>query len=119
MTQLSEDCFAFGGPLLSVDEALARIDERIIAIVDTETAALPTACGRILAQDIVAGMNLPPHANSAVDGYAFAHADLVPDRITELPVSGRAAAGHPLGRRAPAGSAAVRYRDGGSPSART
>jgi molybdopterin molybdotransferase len=43
-------------------------------------------------------MNLPPHSNSAVDGYAFAHANLVPDRETVLLVSGRAAAGHPLGR---------------------
>ena len=50
-------------------------------------------------------MNLPPHANSAVDGYAFAHADLLPDRDTVLPVTGRAAAGHPLGRRAGRGEA--------------
>jgi molybdopterin molybdotransferase len=105
MTQLSEDCFAFGGALLSVDEALARIDERVSAIVETETVALPAACGRVLAQDIVAAMNLPPHANSAVDGYAFAHADLASDRITELPVAGRAAAGHPLGRPARRGEA--------------
>ncbi len=56
------------------------------------------ACGRILARDLVAGMDLPPHANSAVDGYAVAHADLLPDRETELPVGGRAAAGHPLDR---------------------
>ena len=43
-------------------------------------------------------MNLPPHANSAVDGYAVAHADLLPDRETDLPVGGRAAAGHRLDR---------------------
>src|SRR6185436_3450819 len=38
------------------------------------------------------------HANSAVDGFALAHADLLPDRETVLPVGGRAAAGHPLDR---------------------
>ena len=43
-------------------------------------------------------INLPPHANSAVDGYAVRHTDLSEDRETELPISGRAAAGHPLGR---------------------
>src|SRR5207245_3991970 len=58
-----------------------------------------------LARDVVATMNLPPHANSAVDGYAFAHADLTPDRETVLSISGRAAAGHPLGRRAGRGEA--------------
>src|SRR5437763_845560 len=105
MAQLSDDCFAFGGALLSVDDALARIEERVTAVVETEMAPLGSASGRVLARDIVAPMNLPPHANSAVDGYAFAHADLVAGRETVLPVSGRAAAGHPLGRPAEPGAA--------------
>jgi molybdopterin molybdotransferase len=105
MAQLSDDCFAFGGALLSVDAALGRIEERVTAVVETETAPLGGACGRILARDVVATMNLPPHANSAVDGYAFAHADLASGRETVLPVCGRAAAGHPLGRPAERGGA--------------
>lgn len=105
MTQLSDDCFAFGGSLLSVEAALAQIDERVMPVVETETVLLEAARGRVLAQDIVATMDLPPHANSAVDGYAFAHADLMPDRESVLPVSGRAAAGHPLGRAAGPGEA--------------
>ena len=105
MAQLSDDCFAFGGALLSVDAALGRIEERVTAVVETETVPLGGACGRILAHDVIASMNLPPHANSAVDGYAFAHTDLLPARETVLPVSGRAAAGHPLGRPAGRGAA--------------
>lgn len=105
MTQLSEDCFAFGGTLLSVDEALTRIEERVTAVVETETVPLAAAHGRILACDIVAEMNLPPHANSAVDGFAFAHSDLAAEGETVLAVSGRAAAGHPLGRPAAHGEA--------------
>jgi len=105
MAQLSDDCFAFGGTLLSVDEALSRIEERVTAVVDTEATPLGGACARILARDVVAAMNLPPHANSAVDGFAFAHADLVPGQESVLPVSGRAAAGHPLGRAAARGTA--------------
>jgi molybdopterin molybdotransferase len=105
MTQLSEDCFAFGGALLTVEEALARIEERVAAVVETETAPVRAAHGRVLARDVVATMNLPLHANSAVDGYAFAHADLAPDGDTMLPVSGRAAAGHPLCRPAGQGEA--------------
>jgi molybdopterin molybdotransferase len=105
MTQLSDDCFAFGGALLTVEEALARIEERVAPVVATETLSLQAARGRILAADVVARMNLPPHANSAVDGYAFAHADLLQDRDTVLPVSGRAAAGHALGRPAHRGEA--------------
>src|SRR5712671_7696476 len=105
MAQLSDDCFAFGGALLSVDAALGRIAERVTAVVEPETAPLGDAGGRILARDVIASMNLPPHANSAVDGYAVAHADLLPDQETVLPVTGRAAAGHPLGRSARRGEA--------------
>ncbi len=98
MAQLSDDCFAFGGDLLSVDEALARIEARVVPVVEIEAVLLAEAAGRILAADRIAAFDLPPHANSAVDGYAVAHADLFPDRETELPVGGRAAAGHPLDR---------------------
>src|SRR5260221_219718 len=98
MAQLSDDCFAFGGTLLSVDEALALIAARVVPIVGEESVKLAEAAGRILACDLVAEMSVPPHANSAVDGYAIVHADLLPDRDTVLPVTGRAAAGHPLGR---------------------
>jgi len=105
MAQLSDDCFAFGGALLTVGAALAEIEARITPAVETETVPLSAAAGRILARDIVATMNLPPHDNSAVDGYAVAHADLIPDRATIMPVTGRAAAGHPLDRPARRGEA--------------
>jgi len=105
MAQLSDDCFAFGGNLLTVMAALAEIEARVTPVVETETVPLPAAAGRILARDLIATMNLPPHANSAVDGYAVAHADLMPDRETVLPVTGRAAAGHPLDRPARRGEA--------------
>jgi molybdopterin molybdotransferase len=105
MAQLSNDCFALGGGLLTVAVALAEIEARIIPVVGIETVPLTAAAGRILARDLIATMNLPPHANSAVDGYAVAHADLLPDQETVLPVTGRAAAGHPLGRSARRGEA--------------
>ena len=98
MAQLSDDCFAFGGALLTVDEALARIDARVAPVVGIETMPLRAAVNRSLAHDLIAAIDLPPHANSAVDGYAVRHADLSPEAHTELPVGGRAAAGHPLGR---------------------
>src|ERR1700730_9600401 len=105
MAQLSNDCFALGGGLLTVAAALAEIEARISPVVGTETVPLTAAAGRILARDVIATMNLPPHANSAVDGYAVAHADLLPDQETILPVTGRAAAGHPLGRAIERGEA--------------
>jgi molybdopterin molybdotransferase len=105
MAQLTDDCFAFGDELLTVPAALALLDERVTAVVEAETVPLVQTTGRVLARDIVAMMDLPPHANSAVDGYAIAHADLSSGCDTVLPVGGRAAAGHPLGRRMRPGEA--------------
>lgn len=94
MAQLSDDCFAFGGPLLSIDAARALLRERLVPVAPVAEAALDAAVGRVLAADVVAGMNVPPHDNSAVDGYAVRHADLAVDADTILPVVGRVAAGH-------------------------
>ena len=43
MAQLSDDCFAFGGPMMSVDEAVGLITTRVNAIADIETVALVEA----------------------------------------------------------------------------
>jgi len=50
MAQLSDDCFAFGGAVLSVAAALAEIEARVAPVVDTETVPLLAAAGRILAR---------------------------------------------------------------------
>ena len=76
MAQLSDDCFAFGGPLMSVDDAVAIIAARVSAVQGVETVALSDADGHILAQDVVAPLPLPPFTNSAVDGYAVRGGDL-------------------------------------------
>ncbi|HXL33164.1 MAG TPA: molybdopterin molybdenumtransferase MoeA, partial [Bradyrhizobium sp.] len=70
MAQLSDDCFAFGGPMMSVDEAVSIIAARVTAVQDIETVSLAAADGRILAKEICAPLPLPPFTNSAVDGYA-------------------------------------------------
>jgi molybdopterin molybdotransferase len=66
---------------------------------------LSAARGRILAEPVIAPMSVPPHDNSAVDGYAVNFDDLVAGAPTTLPVVGRAAAGHPLSRDARRGEA--------------
>jgi molybdopterin molybdotransferase len=105
MAQLSDDCFAFGGKLMPAAEALALLESRVVALPETEEIALTEALGRVLAMDVVAGMSVPPHDNSAVDGYAVFFADLAATGETALPIGGRAAAGHPLGRAARRGEA--------------
>jgi molybdopterin molybdotransferase len=105
MAQLSSDRFAVGHELLRLDAAQALILERVAPIARRETVSLAAADGRILARDLVAGLDLPPFANSAVDGYAVRFDDLAKDGETILPVSGRAAAGRPLEGAARPGAA--------------
>ncbi|EKS42089.1 molybdopterin molybdotransferase MoeA [Afipia broomeae] len=93
MAQLSDDCFAFGGPMMSVDEAVSTIASRVEAVADTEWVDLSEADGRILSSDIKAPLALPPFTNSAVDGYAVRSADLPRDKEQSFPVSGRIQAG--------------------------
>jgi molybdopterin molybdotransferase len=111
MAQLTDDCFAFGGELMSIDEARALIGERLAPVAGSEVVPLAEADGRVLAQDVNAPLDLPPFANSAVDGYAVRFADLEPTGKTVLPVHGRLAAGGSPGQPPPA-RAAVRIFTG-------
>src|SRR5712672_1262868 len=97
MAQLSDDCFAFGGPMMSVDEAVAIIAERVTPVREVETVSLAEADGRILASDISAPLPLPPFTNSAVDGYAVCSGDLPLEAEQAFPVTGRVQAGASAG----------------------
>ncbi|CAK16462.1 gephyrin-like molybdotransferase Glp [Pseudomonas entomophila] len=80
-------------PLMPVEEAL----ERLLALAEaapirqTETVELAAAEGRVLAQELLAGLDLPPWPNSAMDGYALRLADWQGEA---LPISQRIFAGH-------------------------
>lgn len=93
MAQLTDDCFAFSGPLLRLDDMERLIGERIAPVAETERVAISQARGRVLTADVIAPVDLPPFDNSAVDGYAVRHADLKSDADTRLAVSGRLTAG--------------------------
>jgi molybdopterin molybdotransferase len=93
MAQLSDDCFAFGGPMMSVDEAVGLIAARVTPVREVETVAISHADGRVLARDIVSPLPLPPFTNSAVDGYAVASRDLPQKSEQAFPVTGRVQAG--------------------------
>ncbi len=95
MAQLSDDCFAHGGRLMSTAEALTLLAEKAAVVTAPRRLPLGEALGRILAEDITAGHDLPPADNSAVDGYAVYFDDLKTKAETRLPIAGRITAGHP------------------------
>jgi molybdopterin molybdotransferase len=88
---------------LSVDAARDRILAAVQPLRQTETVPIATALQRVLAEDIVSGMDVPPHANSAMDGYALSGQDIPASGTRELVVIGTAYAGRPHAGRIEAG----------------
>lgn len=88
---------------LSLDEALTRVLAAVPALAGTENVPLLQALGRVLAEDLTAPFDLPPFANSAMDGYALRHADIAGNLEAALQVIGASFAGRPYSGRVEAG----------------
>ena len=86
--------------LLSIDDALARILERVQPLPADEVP-IEEAAGRVVSEPIEALVDLPPFASSAMDGFAVRAADTP----GTLPVVARIAAGRPAERRLEPGEA--------------
>jgi molybdopterin molybdotransferase len=93
MAQLSDDCFAFSGALLPVEEAARLMSEQVPPIAETETVPLLQAQGRVAVGDVVAPISVPSFDNSAVDGYAVRHSDIAASGETVLRIIDRVTAG--------------------------
>lgn len=79
-------------PLKSLDDALVQLLGYASPLTGVEQVFTFDADGRVLAQDLVSGLQVPPHDNSSMDGYAVRCADLA-DLSQTLPVSQRIPAG--------------------------
>ncbi|ABV95017.1 putative molybdopterin biosynthesis protein [Dinoroseobacter shibae DFL 12 = DSM 16493] len=106
-SQLRNDCFALppGVDWTPVADALDLLRDGLTCVTGTETLAARDALGRILAAPVTALRANPPAANSAVDGYGFAHAALGPEGGALPLAGGRAAAGVPHPHPVPEGQA--------------
>ncbi|MGB9776894.1 MAG: gephyrin-like molybdotransferase Glp [Anaerolineae bacterium] len=82
-------------PVLSVEEALERI-LATVRVLEPERVPILEALGRVLAEEVVADRDIPPLANSAMDGYAVRAAD-----VARVPVRLRVIAEAPAGRLCP------------------
>jgi molybdopterin molybdotransferase len=106
MAQLTDDCFAFSGPLLPIADMERLIAERVTPVAETESVAMTAARGRVIARDVASPIDLPPFDNSAVDGYAVRHRDLAAGADTTLAIVGRLMAGSVASAPLGAGKAA-------------
>ena len=77
-----------------VADARAHILAACSQVAGTQRVPVRDALGRVLATDVISPVSVPPHDNSAMDGYAVRHADLSADAETRLTVVGTAYAGH-------------------------
>lgn len=90
---------------LPVDEARARMLAQVRPVAGTETRALEHCLDRILAQDLVCPIDVPPHDNAAMDGFAFAFDAAAGATGRRLRVVGKALAGRPFDGRVGPGEA--------------
>jgi molybdopterin molybdotransferase len=79
--------------MISVRDAQSHILDRVVTVAPPELLPLSATLGRVLAEDVRSETDVPPTANSAVDGYAVAGADIPAAGTHELMVAGDLAAG--------------------------
>lgn len=79
-------------PLRPLDEALAELLAHASPLAGSEAVSTFDADGRVLAQDLVSALQVPPQDNSSMDGYAVRSAEIADEGVV-LPVSQRIAAG--------------------------
>ena len=97
----------YDAEMLSVEEARERILS-YFSVLPVEKRPLLEAAGQVLAEDLVAEFDIPPLANSAMDGYAVRAEDTrgaSAEAPVELPVIGKVAAGEMPGEAVRPGTA--------------
>ncbi len=82
--------------LLSVEQGRQRILDAVPAITDHEQLHLRDALNRVLAENVVSNIDVPPFANSAMDGYAIRYQDCAGTKPCLLTVTGESFAGSPF-----------------------
>ena len=84
---------AYDPQALSANEVLNFLDHLVSPVQDQESVDIFSALGRVTAQDVISPIHVPPHDNSAMDGFAFAGEQLSDSQSLSLKVVGTALAG--------------------------
>lgn len=85
---------------MSVSQAQLYIQQFLTPVQETERISIKQALGRVLATPVISSLNVPGHNNSAMDGFAFRHAEAV----QPLHIIGTAFAGRSFDATIPAGA---------------
>ncbi|MBC3882278.1 molybdopterin molybdenumtransferase MoeA [Undibacterium sp. LX40W] len=86
----------FRAPTLSVQDTKNIIEKFITPITEVDNVGIFDSLGRVLAEDIISPFNVPPHDNSAMDGFAFNSEQLKVSTPLKLTIIGESFAGRPF-----------------------
>jgi molybdopterin molybdotransferase len=97
LTQIGEQLAGYDPLALRADAVLAFLSQMANPLTGAETVSLFQALDRVLAVDVISPLSVPPHDNSAMDGYAF-HGDSLPAaqslQVVGTALAGKAWSGH-------------------------
>jgi molybdopterin molybdotransferase len=93
LDQIAAELAGYDPQALSADTVNAFLSKLVEPVTQTKEVGVFQALGRVLAADIISPISVPPHDNSAMDGYAFDGKQLRPDKGLNLKVIGTALAG--------------------------
>lgn len=93
---MTEICYSKTTSLLTVEQAQLKIRDAITCINEQEQVHLLHALGRTLAEHEVSPIDIPPQRSAAMDGYAFASADIAENQTFNLQLAGCSWAGKPF-----------------------
>ncbi|MBX9610535.1 MAG: molybdopterin molybdotransferase MoeA [Burkholderiales bacterium] len=91
--QIAAELQGYDPQSLSAEAVTAFLSRLVAPVTETKTVGIFDALGRVLAQDVISPVSVPPHDNSAMDGFAFAGAQLAAGQPLALAVVGTALAG--------------------------
>ncbi len=83
--QIAQELQGYDPQALSAAQVNAFLARLVHTVPDTETVPVPQALGRVLSADVISPISVPPHDNSAMDGFAFASAAL--DHVSGQPLT--------------------------------
>ncbi len=93
MDSIAAELAGYDPQALSASMVSAFLSRLVTPVTQHETVGIFEALGRVLSHDVISPVSVPPHDNSAMDGYAFSGAQLASETPLILKVVGTALAG--------------------------
>ncbi len=93
LAEIAAKLEAYDPQALPANEVLNFLDHLVAPVQDQESVDIFAALGRVTSQDVISPIHVPPHDNSAMDGYAFDGSQLSQTQASSFRVIGTALAG--------------------------